>query len=294
MKLDDRQTEHLLELATTAARRAAAHIRAESGRPRRVLSKEGGSSHASQVVTEVDFESQRLILDTLGASIAEFDLGLLTEESADDSSRHASDYFWCIDPLDGTLPFIEGVSGYSVSIALVSRTGVPQIGVILDPVEDSLVHAIRGGGAFRDDTPISLAPESGAPLTLVMDRSFAQQENYELVLERVRGIAVRAGLDGIKIINQGGAAMNACWVLENAPAVYFKFPRTKLGGGSLWDYAASACIFGEVEGAEVSNIRGGRLALNRAGHTFMNEDGMLFASNRRLAEAVIELSREIQ
>ena len=191
MELDDRNLEQLLQSAISAARRAAAHIREETGNRREVLKKEGGSSHASQVVTGVDFESQRLILETLAGSITEFELGLLTEESQDDSSRHACDYFWCIDPLDGTLPFIEGVAGYSVSIALVSRAGVPQIGVILDPVEDSLVHAVRGGGAFRDGRAIDLGTARGAPLTLVMDRSFAQQENYELVLERVREITAR-------------------------------------------------------------------------------------------------------
>lgn len=294
MELDDQSTEHLSQLAVTAARRAAAHIRAESGERREVLKKEGGSSHASQVVTEVDFESQRLILETLAGSLEEFELGLLTEESQDDSSRHACDYFWCIDPLDGTLPFIEGVAGYSVSIALVSRAGVPQIGVILDPVEDSLVRAVRGGGAFRDERPIAVVAEDGASLTLVMDRSFAQQENYEFVLERVWAIAERSGLASVRIINQGGAAMNACWVIENAPALYFKFPRSELGGGSLWDYAASACVFGELGGAQVSDIHGQPLALNRDGHPFMNEAGVLYASSRGLGEAVMELYREFQ
>ncbi len=293
MTLDDRQTEHLLELATTAARRAAAHIRAESGRPCRVLGKEGGSSHASQVVTEVDFESQRLILDTLAASITEFDLGLLTEESQDDSSRHTCDYFWCIDPLDGTLPFIEGVDGYSVSIALVSREGIPQLGVISNPVKDSLVHATRGGGAFRDGRALRLTAGRRGALTLVMDRSFAALENYDLVVERVGEIAARLDCDGVRIINQGGAAMNACWVIENAPAVYFKFPKPECGGGSLWDYAASACIFAELEGAVCSDVHGRRLQLNRRGHTFMNEDGVVFASNREIGDEIYRLISEL-
>lgn len=37
--------------------------------------------------------------------------------------------------------------------------------------------------------------------------------------------------DGLKIIQQGGAAMNACWVLEQEPACYFKFPKPEAGGG---------------------------------------------------------------
>ena len=150
MKLTSADLIDLAQLAVTTAGRAADHIRSEIGDRREIRCKEGGSSHASQVVTEVDLESQRLILEALRDSIATYDLGLLTEESQDDASRHACDYFWCIDPLDGTLPFIENVAGFSVSIALVSRAGVPVIGVITDPRTDTIYHAIPDGGAFRD------------------------------------------------------------------------------------------------------------------------------------------------
>ncbi|MGI9244238.1 MAG: 3'(2'),5'-bisphosphate nucleotidase CysQ family protein [Verrucomicrobiales bacterium] len=292
MRLDDSARSELLEVAIGAARRAAAHIRAESGGKREVLRKEGGSSHASQVVTEVDFESQRLILESLDESITRYSLGLLTEESVDDSSRHDRDYFWCIDPLDGTLPFIEGVDGYSVSIALVSREGIPQVGVIMDPVKDSLFHATLGGGAFRDGHPMACAAAGRGSLTLVMDRSFAGLENYPSVIGRLDEIAVRLGFDGVVTINQGGAAMNACWVIEQAPAVYFKFPKPSMGGGSLWDFAASACIFAELEGAVCSDVYGGALQLNRRGNTFMNERGVVFASDQRLAEEIYRLVGE--
>ena len=52
-----------------------------------------------------------------------YDFGILTEETPDNGSRLVKDYFWCVDPLDGTLPFTEGTPGYSVSIALVSKSG---------------------------------------------------------------------------------------------------------------------------------------------------------------------------
>ena len=79
-----------------------------------VNTKKAGTSLASQVVTEVDHLSQAIILQTLQPGCDIYDLALLTEESPDDGSRLEKDYFWCIDPLDGTLPFIEGVHGYSV------------------------------------------------------------------------------------------------------------------------------------------------------------------------------------
>ena len=53
----------------------------------------------------------------LELSLRDYALALLTEESADDGSQFCQDYFWCIDPLDGTLPFIRGLPGYAVSIS---------------------------------------------------------------------------------------------------------------------------------------------------------------------------------
>ena len=287
MKLSDAQLEQLLELALAAAGRAGEYIRAEAGKPREVMGKQAGDTLASQVVTEVDFESQRLILEVLGESLGAFELGVLTEEGVDDASRHDRDFFWCIDPLDGTLPFTENVAGYSVSIALVSRAGVPVIGVIQDPVTGHRYHALLRSGCFRNGEP--LVSGEARELTLVMDRSFANQDGYDRLLDDLRGIAADHGLDGLRIVNQGGAAMNACWVIEQAPAVYFKFPKPKRGGGALWDFAAAACLFGELDGAQVSDFSGAPLQLNREGDPYMNRDGVVFASSESLWRAVREL-----
>lgn len=291
--------DHLTELcalAIDAAGMASSHIRSEAGKPRETLHKQGGDSHASQVVTEVDFQCQRMILEALGDSMEKHGIGILTEESPDDASRHSHEHFWCIDPLDGTLPFIENVAGYSVSIALVSRSGIPLIGVIADPVTGAIYHAIRNAGAFRDGRPLSIHPHTRGTdrkLTLVTDRSFSRQASHKVLLERIHTIAAEHGLAGVEIINQGGAAMNACWVIENAPAIYFKFPKPADGGGSLWDYAASACLFGEL-GAVASDIHGHPLQLNRPQSTFMNQDGVLFASQPSLARAIYGLYRELR
>ena len=85
--------------------------------------------------------------------------------------------------------------------------------------------------------------------------------------------------------------MNAIWVLRNSPACYFKFPKREDGGGSLWDYAASACLFKEAD-AHVSDIYGENLDLNRVDSSFMNHHGILYVSDKSLAkdlEALLSL-----
>jgi fructose-1,6-bisphosphatase/inositol monophosphatase family enzyme len=100
--------------------------------------KEGGASYASQVVTAVDIECEKVIFSHLLPTCDEFNLALLSEETEDNGSRFEKDFFWCIDPMDGTLPFINGQPGFSVSIALIAKDGTPYIGVVFYPTTDKL------------------------------------------------------------------------------------------------------------------------------------------------------------
>jgi len=264
-------------MAIEAALHAGSYIAQQTHNQLAVQNKQAGSSLASQVFTEVDMESERLIIENLSPSLEQYDVALLSEESPDDKQRFEKDYFWCIDPLDGTLPFIEQTNGYSVSIALVANNGTPIIGVIYDPNTGTLYHAIKDIGTFKNNelwTPTA----QNTHLSLVCDRSFLKHPKYNTVINQLQRIS--AGK--LNIIKHGGAAMNAMWVLENQPAVYFKFPKNETGGGSIWDYAASACIFNELN-APAQNFAGGQLNLNNPASTFMNEQGIFYASSKQVA-----------
>ncbi len=281
MKLSTAQLSELADVAIEAATAAGEMI--AGSRPQNVQHKAGGESLASQVVTEVDRRSEDIILAALMPTLERFEVGLLTEEQADDGSRLTAGYFWCIDPLDGTLPFIEGSAGYAVSIALVGRDGVPHIGVVYDPVEATLLHAIAGGGVFRNGEP--WAPqwnEAGSDLSVFADRSFLEQDDYHEQMQALEQVAVELGLSGVRIDATGGAVMNACRVLANPPSCYVKLPKSA-GGGSVWDFAATALLFAEA-GAVATDIYGGPLDLNRADSTFMNHRGVLFATDEALAQ----------
>ncbi|MCK5649471.1 MAG: inositol monophosphatase [Gammaproteobacteria bacterium] len=283
----------LSNTAISAAIEAGQIIATHSKTGVSIQKKTGGENLASQVVTEVDLLCQEAILKTLLPTCTLFDLAVLTEESDDDKQRLEKDFFWSIDPLDGTLPFIESTPGYAVSIALVSNSGIPLIGVIYDPVRQTLYQAIKGSGAFRNKQPWllkpSFLPPSSVPekqlLTIVSDRSFVQQNNYTQIMQKLKSIAAQSGFAEIKTIQHGGAAMNACWVLEHSPGCYFKFPKPQDGGGSLWDYAATTCLFKEM-GAIVSDIYGQPLELNRSDSTFMNHQGVLYATDEKIAASI--------
>lgn len=248
-----------------------------------------GDSEASQVVTEVDYLAEDTIRNLLQPTCEAFGLALLTEESADDGRRHDRPAFWCVDPLDGTRAFVNNMPGFAVSIALIARDATPLIGVVFDPVRNVTYRAVRNAGAYRNGEPMQLPDiDPHQPLTLQTDFSFSQHRWLEETESGLASIASQLGLPGSTIAYRTGAVTNACNVLENANHCYFKYPRAGAAGGSLWDYAATACLFDEV-GAFASDIMNGQLDLNRADSTFMNHRGILFASERRVAEGILAL-----
>ena len=195
-----------------------------------VEKKKGGASYASQVVTAVDRECETAILSHLLPTCEEFDLALLSEETEDDGSRFDKDFFWCIDPMDGTLPFIHKRPGFSVSIALVAKNGTPQIGVVFDPSTDTLYHASKGNGAYKNGNPWEIKPTDDH-LTYLTDRKLEDTPRNAEIERLLKEKAEKLGLHGVKEIAGAGAVLNAILVLENGPACMLKLPKKEKGGG---------------------------------------------------------------
>ncbi|MBK1876558.1 3'(2'),5'-bisphosphate nucleotidase CysQ family protein [Pelagicoccus mobilis] len=285
MSTVDGHLSELRLLAVEAAKRAGAFVQERAGGALRVECKEAGDSEASQVVTEVDRQAQALILEFLQESTRAFDLGVLAEELGDDGSRFEKEHFWCVDPLDGTLPFTENRSGYAVSIALVSREGASKVGVVYDPRGEILYDAALGEGAKRNGVDWALEPSGDSNLRVFADRSLRKSAVFEALRSGLEELAGERGLGGVEFVCQGGAALNACWTLENGPACYFKLPKRNPGGGSVWDFAATSCLFGEL-GASFGDVEGEPLELNRVESTFLNHRGFCCATDARLAEGI--------
>ena len=241
-----------------------------------VKKKNGGTSYASQVVTEVDIECEKAILSHILPACNQFNIALLSEETEDDGSRFEEDFFWCIDPMDGTLAFINKQPGFSVSIALIAKDGTPYIGVVFDPSTDTLYHAIKGNGAFKNGSPWKIN-HTNDHLTYVTDRKLKDTpRSAEIEMLLIENVA-ELSLNGVKEIAGSGSVLNAIHVLEKGPACMLKFPKKESGGGSIWDFAATACIYKEL-GLPATNFEGGRLDLNRKGGTFMNHEGVFYAN----------------
>lgn len=284
MHLTHEKLLELVEVAKLAATKAGEYIASRRGDNIVTESKAGGENIASQVVTEVDHAAEEIILGVLKPTLEPYGLGLLTEESTDDGSRFEKPYFWCIDPLDGTLAFSRDEDGYSTAVALISSEGEPLIGAVYNSRTGSLYHAFKDGGAFKNGKPFKAHMESKS-LTLLYDQSYLKHPEYAAQVEKLRKDVSKVGLENLTSYHLGGAVMNGIATIEMAPAVYFKFPKKADGGGSIWDFAASSIIQKEAGGFNADYFRR-PLDLNRKDSTFMNHNGVIYASNDALLEII--------
>ncbi len=267
----------LVEVAQTACVEAGKLVRSYWRTEFEISSKEG-STPSSSVVTEVDLLSQKTIVSILQAGMDAYDLGLLAEEDDDDKSRLEKEFFWAVDPLDGTLQFSEGKPGFAVTVALVHKTGAPIIGVVYDPVEGTLYHAVRGQGAFRDNRPIRLdkAGVDGGPIHAFVDRSMKHAPNLADLEKK------------FAIHFTGGAVMNAINVMLHRNACYFKYPKKEKGGCAIWDMAAVSLILEETGGV-MTNINGDSLSFNNPETIYFNKEGFIACGNGKTFKKVKRL-----
>ena len=85
----------------------------------------------NQPVTNADIEINNYLYNFFQSETPNF--GWLSEESVDDKSRFKNDYYWCLDPIDGTRSYISGKPEYTISLALM-KNAFPILGIIFNPV----------------------------------------------------------------------------------------------------------------------------------------------------------------
>ncbi|MGY5353383.1 inositol monophosphatase family protein [Wenyingzhuangia sp. IMCC45467] len=275
MKLSIKDLEELREIAKKAALEAGKHVIACFGTDFKIGSKGKGGSLAADVVTEVDIKSQEIIFASLQDSIKKYDLGWLGEETEDDKSRLVKDYFWTVDPIDGTLPFTKKTPGFAVAIGLVAKNGEAVVGVAYDPYHNHLYDAVKGGKVYKDGVKFIIQYNKNKGLTFYSDLSFVSSGAHPYLVKSLEKQSLEKYKKPLEVITHQGAVMNVIGVLENAPAVYIKPHRDKQGGGCAWDFAASSCI-ASVLGCVPTDYFGNKINLNKEENTYMNNEGIKF------------------
>ena len=191
-------------------------------------------------VTEIDNFVESQLKEQLSKQFPE--IGFYGEEHGRSGN---AERFWLVDPLDGTENYIRGLPGVTSIIGLAEHGKITE-SYIYDPVDDVLYYAVKGKGAFADNSPIAVVERP-------VDRSFiALSSGFDngsplpsaLVQEGVYYVAKFLGA-GIKAVYLASGKIDGIIIKSKRP-------------GGEWDYAPTRFLAQEA-GAILTSFDGDRL-----------------------------------
>ena len=156
---------------------------------------------------------------------------ILSEEGKDIpyEIRKNWEYFWLVDPVDGTKEFVKKNGEFTVNIALIHKD-TPVLGVVYAPALNTTYWAKKGEGAFKDGQKLPLKTEQQRKTyKIVASRSHMSQETKDFIdaIETDKEKELVSMVSSLKI----------CLVAKGEADIY---PR--LGPTMEWDTGAAHAI----------------------------------------------------
>jgi 3'(2'), 5'-bisphosphate nucleotidase len=234
-------------------------------------------------LTTADRRAHQIIMDHLSLSAGK-QIPMVSEEGDAPSfeERILWEYFWLIDPLDGTKEFIDRNGEFTVNIALIHKNR-PVFGIVHVPVLDLFYFGAEGLGSYkltqsdilRDDRiqgtdtaeymhelinaseelplheEIMPASDTVSPITVIGSRSHRSSET-ENFIQRLRKQYGEVGYIA------AGSSLKFCLVAEGKADIYPRF-----GPTMEWDTAAGQVLVEQSGGQVLDTVTAEPLTYNK-------------------------------
>ena len=104
-------------------------------------------------VSSADKRTEKTIIEELQKAHPEY--GIITEETGIINKSNVKNR-WIIDPIDGTMNFLNGIPQFAISIAYEENNEII-CGVIFNPITNEMFCAEKGNGAYLNNTRIRVS-----------------------------------------------------------------------------------------------------------------------------------------
>lgn len=224
----------------------------------------------SDLVTIADKGSEEMIVNEIRSAFPEDHI--LGEEGT--SFEGSSRFKWIIDPLDGTVNYSHRLPLYCCCIGLEDiEDRSAAMGIVPLPALGQIYHAMKGQGAYRNQTRIKVSQTNEIKKALLCTGfPYDREDKIDRLIFNLRNFLIRAR--GIR--RTGSAGLDICWVAEG------KFDAFWEEDLKPWDMTAAAAILQEA---------GGKLS-TFANNTFHPYISNVIASNGKLHEKMVEILEE--
>jgi 3'(2'), 5'-bisphosphate nucleotidase len=183
-------------------------------------------------LTEADTKANEIICRSLKKVYP--NIPIMSEENKliDYETRKNWEYYWCIDPIDGTKEFIKKNDEFTINIALIHKN-TPVLGVVYAPAVDEMYKAKKGEGAYKNNEklPLYINKEVDKKLIVVASKSHLSIETQNFI-DNLK-------TETIEQVSKG-SSLKLCMVATGEADIY---PR--LAPTMEWDTAAADAIVRE-------------------------------------------------
>jgi myo-inositol-1(or 4)-monophosphatase len=217
----------------SAARKASKSILRDFGELEKLQVSIKGQN---DFVTIADIKAQEIIHYEL--SKARENYGFLMEEGKSKIKINDTEFTWIIDPIDGTLNFMNGIPYFGISIAL-NHNDKLIAGVVYDPVHNDFYWAEEGVGAYLNDQRLRVANKTSLDKSIIalgipfLGRGDHKRhiKSQETVMSKVAGLR-----------RFGAASLDLAYVAAGRVDGFWEY------GLSPWDVAAGIILIREAGG----------------------------------------------
>ena len=220
------------------------------------------SKHDGSPVTIADHAAEEFITKALKDLMP--DVPIIGEEAAAKGmlpELQDSEYFWLVDPLDGTKEFISGGGDYTTNIGLIHK-GEPLLGVVYAPVKGVLYAGHGPGTAVRwladndNEKSIAVRKPPKAGITVIVGLRDADEYKLDKFLQSFK----------VEKIIKRGSSLKLCLIAEGKADLY---PR--LGNIYQWDTAAGEAVL-RAAGGLIADLEGNNLKYGAHDPKFLNPE----------------------
>lgn len=179
-------------------------------------------------LTEADKKSNEVICEKLKELYP--NIPMLSEENKEVVYKDRKDweYYWCIDPIDGTKEFIKKNDEFTVNIALI-HNDIPVLGVVYAPAINKMYSSKKDEGAFLNGKKLPLAKEND-DFTVVASKSHLSDETQKFIDDLKREYPNLTS-------NSKGSSLKLCMIADGSADIYPRIAPTM-----EWDTAAAHSI----------------------------------------------------
>ena len=161
-----------INLITKACQKASRSLIRDFGE---IENLQVSSKGPGDFVTSADKRTEKILIEELQKAHPEY--GIVTEESGIINKSNTENR-WIIDPIDGTMNFLNGVPHFAISIAYEKKNEII-CGVIFNPIMNEMFFAEKGNGAYLNNTRIRVSKKKKIENSLLVTGGPKQSSNIK-------------------------------------------------------------------------------------------------------------------